>query len=268
MDMSSGRRLLAGVAEPRRRAVGLPRRGAGRRVLLDCGAGRARQAPRARGLAAHRRDLHHALPPRPLGRPRPVGLGPLVRPGARACRGPSSGCRPAARSSLERDRRARSARPDMFAAGLPRARSTRRASRSRPAGFESRRAGSSTTTCSPSASGSRATGRRCAYSGDSGPSDAARRARARRRPLPLRGDAARAEPRGRHARPPRRRRGERGLRGLGREAAPAHAPAEGAPARRPSSSRPTTGSRRDLALSARASRTRLRRRRPRRQPRT
>ena len=44
-------------------------------------------------------------------------------------------------------------------------------------------------------------------------------ARARRRPLPLRGDAARAEPRRRHARPPRRRGGRRGVPRVGREAA-------------------------------------------------
>ena len=69
------------------------------------------------------------------------------------------------------------------------------------------------------------------YSGDSGPERRARRDRARRRPLRLRGDAARAEPGGRHARAPGRRGGDRGLRGIRREAAAADAPAVRAAAR-------------------------------------
>ena len=43
---AQGDRLLAGVAQSRRRAVGLPRRGPPGRVLLDCGAGVLAKLPR------------------------------------------------------------------------------------------------------------------------------------------------------------------------------------------------------------------------------
>ena len=55
------------------------------RLLLDCGPGRARPAARARRrLAARRRGRDHALPPRPLGRPRAVDLRRDVRRRARS----------------------------------------------------------------------------------------------------------------------------------------------------------------------------------------
>src|SRR3954453_16525070 len=73
------RRLLSGLAQSGRGQLGLSRggRGAPAGGLRD---GRPVQAPRApRWLAAGRRDRHLALAPRPLGRPRPVGLGADVR---------------------------------------------------------------------------------------------------------------------------------------------------------------------------------------------
>src|SRR3990170_8522140 len=67
-------RLLSGLAEPRQRALGLHARGRRQPRL-------ARLRPRSPGppagdvaLARARRDRHHALPPRPLGRPRPVAI--------------------------------------------------------------------------------------------------------------------------------------------------------------------------------------------------
>src|SRR5215208_6042693 len=45
----------------------------GRRLLLDCGP----------GVLPRLRDRDHALPPRPLGRPRAVGVGTPVRAGRR-----------------------------------------------------------------------------------------------------------------------------------------------------------------------------------------
>src|SRR3954469_8788109 len=73
-------RLLAGVAEPRGRAVGLPRRGA-RTPAPRLRPRRARAAARGGALAGGRRDRDHALAPRPLGRSRALGLGLDVRPG-------------------------------------------------------------------------------------------------------------------------------------------------------------------------------------------
>ena len=83
-----------------------------------------------------------------------------------------------------------------------------------------------------------------AYSGDSGPSDAARRAGARRGSLPLRGDAADAPNPGRASRAGTCLLDEahRGVRRVGREAAPDHAPPARAAARTTASSSPTTAS--------------------------
>src|SRR3954453_11962181 len=72
-------RLLAGVAEPRWRAVRLPRRGTGA-PAPRLRPRRARAAAPGRGLAGGGRDRDHALAPRPLGRPRALGLGRDVRP--------------------------------------------------------------------------------------------------------------------------------------------------------------------------------------------
>ena len=100
-DEADRRRMLARLAESRRGAVRVPRsRGpggccstAGRVCSPGC------ERATAERLARGRRDRHHALPPRPLGRPRPVGLGNMWGLG-RDTKRPSSGCRPAgARSS-------------------------------------------------------------------------------------------------------------------------------------------------------------------------
>src|SRR3954452_22388154 len=71
-------RLLAGVAEPGRRAVGLPRRGP-RPAAARLRSRRARATPQRHRLAGGRRDRDHALAPRPLGRSRALGLGRDVR---------------------------------------------------------------------------------------------------------------------------------------------------------------------------------------------
>src|SRR3954447_18465721 len=71
-------RLLAGVAQPRWRAVGLPRRGP-RPPAARLRPRRARAAAPGRALARGRRYRDHALAPRPLGRPRAVGVGLDVR---------------------------------------------------------------------------------------------------------------------------------------------------------------------------------------------
>src|SRR3954467_14432010 len=72
--------LLARLAEPRRSAVRLPRRGA-RPAPARLRDGGPVEAPRARrGLAADRRDRDLPLAPRPLGRPRPVDVGLDGRP--------------------------------------------------------------------------------------------------------------------------------------------------------------------------------------------
>ena len=78
------RRLLSRLAQPGRRPVGLSRRG-GRPPAAARLRARACSAPAAaRAVAAPRRDRHHPLPPRPLGRPRAVGLRRPLRRGPRA----------------------------------------------------------------------------------------------------------------------------------------------------------------------------------------
>src|SRR5687768_9019456 len=81
---AQNRWVLAGLAEPGRRAVGLSRRGRGTAAPARLRPRRARAIARVGGLAARRRDRDHALASRPLGRPRAVGLGRSVRAGARA----------------------------------------------------------------------------------------------------------------------------------------------------------------------------------------
>ena len=87
----------------------------GSRVLARLRAWRPRPAARAARVAGRRRDRDHALAPRPLGRPRAVGLGQLL-PRARTA------TRPAARALGSARRRASSSTslgerlgfPDMF----------------------------------------------------------------------------------------------------------------------------------------------------------
>ena len=71
-------RLVAGLAEPRQRALGLHARGRRQPRPPRLRAGRARSPARDGEVAVGRRDRDHALPPRPLGRPRPLGLGHLL----------------------------------------------------------------------------------------------------------------------------------------------------------------------------------------------
>src|SRR5829696_446181 len=75
---SHGHRLLPGLAQPRRCLFGLPRRGPPPARLRPR---RARQVAGARALADGRGDRDHAPPPRPLGRPRAVGVGQPLRSG-------------------------------------------------------------------------------------------------------------------------------------------------------------------------------------------
>ena len=84
---------------------------AGRRPLLDCG-GVLRGSASGEAMAARRCDRDHALAPRPLGRPRAMGLGGAVRAAERSTRR-SSGFRRVDRS-FRRDLGARLGQPDMF----------------------------------------------------------------------------------------------------------------------------------------------------------
>src|SRR6188474_1111469 len=82
-------RLVAGLAEPRQRALGLHARGGRQPRPPRLRTGSARPAARVGEVADGRRDRDHALPPRPLGRPRALGLGHLLprieRAGAETC---------------------------------------------------------------------------------------------------------------------------------------------------------------------------------------
>src|SRR5215471_18171887 len=70
------RGLLTRLAEPRRRAIRLPRGRRRRPSAPRLRAGGARPPARARRrLAAHRRRRDHPLAPRPLVRSRPLGVG-------------------------------------------------------------------------------------------------------------------------------------------------------------------------------------------------
>ena len=88
------------------------------------------------------------------------------------------------------------------------------------------------------------------YSGDSGPSDGLREIARDADLFVCEATLTRAEPRGRHARAPVRRGGDRRVRGGQREAAAAHAPAVRAPARRGLRARPRRAGDRALAREA------------------
>src|SRR6266545_3716432 len=106
----------------RRRALAQPREHAGTAVRIPRGrlghgaarlrSRRARAVARERAVAARRRDRDHALPPRPLGRPRAVGVGLDVPRGARR--------RTTPRGAVGAARRSRAARGLRHAARLPR----------------------------------------------------------------------------------------------------------------------------------------------------
>src|SRR5262245_19164070 len=81
-------RLLAGVAEPRQRTFRVHARGEREPCPARLRAGGPRPTARAEPVARGRRDRDHALASRPLGRPRPLGMGNVLslleRPGAEA----------------------------------------------------------------------------------------------------------------------------------------------------------------------------------------
>ena len=224
-DVPSSRRPGIGeTMEMKLRVIGCspawPNPGARSRVTSSRGRGPraprlrsrgAREAPRAGGLAAHRRDLPHPLPPRPLGRRRPVGLGLWFGPAAEQPR-PDLWVPPGGELLLSEigqrlGTRTCSTRPS-------RSRSTTRARTSKQGGSRSRRAGSSTTTSGPTASGSRATGRTMAYSGDSGSAMSWRSSRATPTSSSARRHCSSRTPRA-DARTPRSRRGEGGVQAAG-----------------------------------------------------
>ena len=183
------------------------------------------------------RDRDHALPPRPLGRPRPVGLGKLLPPWSRR--------RPARALGLSRGTRvprgARLAtrvpghvRPDVQGLGV----------RRRDAVHGRGARGAPGATAALSARDLRIPGlerhghprvhRRHR------PERADRRARAGRRPVRLRGHARDGSGRRRAAGPSERRRGARRLPRLRRQATAAHAPPVASSRSRTASSSPTT----------------------------
>ena len=220
-----GDRMLARLAEPRRRPVGLPARG-GRSLLLDCGPGvLSRLARRASGQSPDAIAITHFhldhwgdLVPWVWGWFHSTGLG--RRPGHPELWVPPGGRR-ASRSS------ARSSASRTCSSASSRSSSTRPASRSRPAATRSRRAGCRTTRSSRSAFASPRTGAR-SPTRRLGPRRAPQRACPGGRPLHLRGDAV-GRRQGRPApRPPLARRGRGGVRGLRGAEAADHTPAGGA----------------------------------------
>ena len=156
------------------------------RLLLDCGPGVLAKLREREPWPTRRGDRDHAPPPRPLGRPRPVGLGQPLRPRRVAAEAEALAAAGQPRAAAARPRACSGARTCSTARST--SPSTSRACRSPPRGLE--------VTAVPvdhydmQAYGFRVKGDRVlAYSGDSGPSRRARGARARRRPAPLRGDA-------------------------------------------------------------------------------
>ena len=110
-----------------------------------------------------------------------------------------------------------------------------------------------------------ANGTTVGYSGDSGPSDGLAEIARYGRPVPLRSDAARSEPRRRHARPSRGRGGDRRLRGRAARSGSCSRTARSSGRSRIRSSSPTTGSRSRFRRRARL-RAGRNRRRPARHP--
>ena len=210
-----------------RRAVRLSRRGRGPAApRLRPRRARAPAQGRRR-LAARRRRRDHALPPRPLGRPRAVDLRRELRPGTRGPSRPSSGCRPAERTRLRRYGEQMS-----FAGQIDGAFSVREYEDGEPfraAGFDVTAAAARALLRADLRPARQQPQQHARVLRRHRPEPRPRRARARRRRLPLRGDAARA--RARRARPPERGRGGRGVPGVGRAPARRHPPSRRAAAR-------------------------------------
>ena len=178
------------------------------RLLLDCGPGVLARLREQDAVAPGRRDRDHALAPRPLGRPRAVGLGREVRPGPRSAARPQLWV-PPERPRARHGRRA--ARPDGdVRPGVRRAR-VRGGEPFEAAGFEVVPHRVSTTTLL--AFGFRVRERHDArLLGRLGPGERSPSSRA----TPTSSSArrrCRRRPEGEPARPPRRRGGGRRLRG-------------------------------------------------------
>ena len=246
---SHRRGLLARLAEPRRGAVRLPRRG--RR------GGCCSTAARVCWLACASKEgwpevdaiVDHALPPGPLGDLVPWVWGRCsARAGERGS--PSSGFHPGAPRSSRTWAALR--RPGMFERTFE-ITSTPRTSRSGLRASRSCRCGFPTTPCARTACGLERP-RTLAYSGDSRPATPGA-ARAWGRPLRLRGHPGARGARRRAAGAPVGRRGGRGLRGLRRPPAAPHAPTERAARRRRAGARVgrarARGRRRELARATR-----------------
>ena len=215
-------------------------------------------------MAAHRRDRDHALPPRPLGRPRAVGLGQLLPARARRPAPGALGLPRRARASSRSSARGSGSRTCSSGRSSCRSTTPRRRSRPRQASTSSR-CGSRTTRLETY--GFRVTNgdATLAYTGDTGPERAHRRPRARRRPVRLRGDARARRRRRRAARPPERRRGARRRYAASgaRRLLLTHRPSELPPPGRASSSPTTAWSSRSSPRAADALRRRSRQRIPR-----
>ena len=196
-------------------------RTASARLLLDCGAGVLARLREQRQLAARGRDRDHALPPRPLGRPRPVGLGRALRAGPGCREAARSGCRPGRDRAARRTWARTSGGRRCSRAGVRAPGVRRRTSRSGPPASRSCRCASSTTRSdarTPCAC-TNGSGLLRLLRATPGPCDRAGRDRARRRPVRLRGHARpAASSDGADRGPPGGRRGGRRVR---RPAAPA-----------------------------------------------
>ena len=227
-------RLLPRLAQSGRRPLGLPARAPTGRLLVDCGPGRSRAAAPAGRLAARRCDRDHAFPPRPLGRPRAVGVGRHVpvRRGRRSTIAPSSGCTRVA-GTCSRTFGERFGFRDMF----DRVFTVREYAPEEPfmaAGFEVTPLRLPHYTLETYGFRLSADGRDDRLLGRQRPERAAGRARAGHRSLRLRGDARSRRRRRPAPRSPQCRRGARGRGGLRHEARAPHAPSGRArqPARR------------------------------------
>ena len=140
------------------------------RLLLDCGPGVLARLREHEDVAERRRDRDHPLPPRPLGRPRPLGLGSAYGPGRDL---PAAGAVAPAR----RPRAAAAARRRLGRAACSRRASTSREYEARTAVRGRRVRVTPLRVAALHARdvrlpGRRRTERRSAYSGDAGPCEA------------------------------------------------------------------------------------------------
>ena len=112
---ADGRRLLARLAQPGRRPVGLPGRRAGQRSCSTAARAYSHGCAQTRPWPRARRDRDQPLPPRPLGRPRAVGVGRRIcGPGRDGPRASALCVPPGGHEQLAQLRPRSSAVPDMF----------------------------------------------------------------------------------------------------------------------------------------------------------